>query len=59
MDIKSEKLLMYRCNSCNKKYSSASSLCNHNKRKHINNNPNVLQPYSKCIPNVFQLYSNC
>ena len=33
--------VMYICNICNKDYSSQSSLCNHNKKFHQNNNKNV------------------
>ncbi len=33
--------MMYSCNICNKEYSSQSSLCNHNKKFHQNNNNQV------------------
>ena len=38
MNIKVNDNINIRCNICNKKYASKSSLCNHNKKFHNNNN---------------------
>jgi hypothetical protein len=40
MTDKVNLLLKYTCNICNKEYASQSSLCNHNKKFHQNNNIN-------------------
>jgi hypothetical protein len=48
---------IFKCNICNKLYSSKSSLCNHNKKFHsINNNlniiPNIINNNLNIIPNI-------
>ena len=45
MDEKSEYKKIFRCNICEKNYSSASSLCNHNKKFH-----NIIPEKSLIIP---------
>ena len=47
MSENNELIKIFRCNICNKKYSSQSSLCNHNKKFHNNisqHNNNITQP---------------
>ena len=51
MNNNSELLKIYRCNICNKQYSSHSSLCNHNKKFHIINS-NVNSKDSKVNSNA-------
>ena len=55
MNEKVNSNILFRCITCNKNYSSKSSLCNHNKKFHskpcvVQCNPNV----SQCNPNVIQ-----
>ena len=51
MNNNSELLKIFRCNVCNKNYSSQSSLCNHNKKFHTNNS-NANNKDSKANSNV-------
>jgi hypothetical protein len=62
MDKKVNPICYYRCNICNKNYSSKSSLCNHNKRFHNNIKSDKVPKYSdkvlKCSDKVPKHY-NC
>jgi len=45
----------YYCELCDKYYKSINSLCNHNKKYHPNDKPNVNQESTKCQPDVNQI----
>ena len=46
MDEKVNNTILFRCNKCNKNYASQSSLCNHNKKFHNNNNKSIISQIS-------------
>ena len=59
MNENSESIKIYRCNICDKKYSSQSSLCNHNKKFHTTKSipisiPIVPVSVPVCVQNIYQ-----
>jgi hypothetical protein len=46
MSEKVNNIIIFRCNICNKNYASQSSLCNHNKKFHNNNNKSIISQIS-------------
>ena len=58
MNKKVNDYIEIRCNLCNKQYSSQSSLCNHNKKFHNNNNCNSIPIVSNNIPIVSESIPN-
>jgi hypothetical protein len=59
MNKKVNESELFRCIICIKDYSSKSSLCNHNKKFHINNNPPYPQKTSKISSKNPQNKYNC
>jgi hypothetical protein len=53
MNENNESIKIFRCNICNKNYSSQSSLCNHNKKFHNKNSiPKCDLSIPKCDPSI-------
>ena len=58
MSIKVNNTSSFSCNICNKNYSSKSSLCNHNKKFHNNNNLNCTSNVNNCTSKLTKCTSN-
>jgi len=57
MSEKVNKPIIFRCNICDKNYTSQSSLCNHNKKVHnMHCNINVIQSNTSSNTNVIKEY---
>jgi hypothetical protein len=58
MNENNESIKLFRCNICNKNYSSQSSLCNHNKKFHTNSVSSIVSNVSSIVSNVSSIVSN-